>query len=226
MTKKIGILRETSLHADLKEWLARPGDRLEAVVEEYVIDIVRDHLLIEVQTGNFSALKSKLHALLPAYQIQVVYPVAAHKWIKRVTEEGEQVARRRSPKKGQLFDLFDELVRLPELMKHPNLSLTVILIHKEEIWCDDGQGSWRRKGWSIIDHRLLEVVEQRTFVEPQALLTLLPDHLPEPFTNRELAETAGIRPRLAQRMTYSLRQMDLLVVSGKRGRAYLHQRRQ
>ena len=40
-TPKIGTLRESSLHASLKELYARPGDELEAVREGYVVDLVR-----------------------------------------------------------------------------------------------------------------------------------------------------------------------------------------
>lgn len=48
----IGRLNEGPLHAALKRWCARPGDRLEAVVDGYVIDIVRADLLLEIQTGH------------------------------------------------------------------------------------------------------------------------------------------------------------------------------
>ena len=39
-TPTIGTLRESSLHASLKELYARPGDELEAVREGYVVDLV------------------------------------------------------------------------------------------------------------------------------------------------------------------------------------------
>ena len=45
----IGTLNEKPLHAGLKEWVARPGDAFEQPVDGYVIDIVRDDLLIEIQ---------------------------------------------------------------------------------------------------------------------------------------------------------------------------------
>ena len=37
----IGTLRERPLHASLKRWYARPGDRTEAAVDGYVVDLVR-----------------------------------------------------------------------------------------------------------------------------------------------------------------------------------------
>ena len=55
----IGLLNEKPLHASLKEWYAQPGDRFEVAVDGFVIDIVRDDLLLEIQTGNFASIKSK-----------------------------------------------------------------------------------------------------------------------------------------------------------------------
>ena len=36
------------LHASLKAWYAEAGDRFEVAVDGYVIDLVRDDLLIEI----------------------------------------------------------------------------------------------------------------------------------------------------------------------------------
>ena len=44
----IGVLNEKPLHASLKEWYAKPGDQLEVAIDGFVIDIVRDDLLLEV----------------------------------------------------------------------------------------------------------------------------------------------------------------------------------
>jgi hypothetical protein len=50
----IGLLNEKPLHASLKAWYAQPEDRFEVPVEEFVIDIVRDDLLLEIQTSNLA----------------------------------------------------------------------------------------------------------------------------------------------------------------------------
>lgn len=215
----IGRLAERSLHAALKERLALPGDRLEAALDGYVIDILRDDLLIEIQTRHLYALRRKLTRLLAANRVRLVHPIAAEKWILRVDADDRRVSRRKSPKRGQTLDVFRELVRVPDLLAHPNFSLEVVLIREEEVWRDDGQGSWRRKGWSRADRRLLDIITARTFVVPADYLALLPEDLPQPFTNRELAEAAGCTPALAQKVTYTLRGLDLIRLEGKRGRA-------
>jgi hypothetical protein len=77
----IGLLNEKALHASLKEWYALPGDRFEVPVDGFVIDIVRDDLLIEIQTRNFSAIKSKLTALVHSHRVRLIYPIVQEKWI-------------------------------------------------------------------------------------------------------------------------------------------------
>lgn len=218
----IGTLQETSLHHDLKHWCARPGDRLEVVVGGYEIDVAGEDRLLEVQTGNFGAMKGKLKALLPDNRVELVYPIARERWICRVDGRDRPLSRRKSPKRGRVEELFGELLRLPEAAVHDNFSLRVLLTQEEVVWRDDGRGSWRRKGWSVADRRLLAVVEERYFEDALAYLALLPAGLPDLFTNQELAEGLKMRRPLATKMTYCLRRMGLLEQVGKRGRFNLY----
>jgi hypothetical protein len=227
----IGTLNEKSLHAALKAHYARPGDVMEAVVDGYVIDLVRDELLIEVQTRNLAALKNKLEALLTRHRVLLVYPIAQTKWIVKVAAGEDQatgacLSRRRSPKRGCCLDVFDELVHIPHLVGHPNLTLELALCAIDEIRCDDGRGRWRRKGVSILDQELLNVLNTVRLTHLADFVALLPEGLAEPFTNRALAEAAGIRLRLAQRVTYALRRMGALRQVGVDGRAHLYRRAQ
>lgn len=215
---------EMSLHAALKERLARPGDQFEVKLEGYFIDIVHGDLLIEIQTGNFTALKRKLGRLLENHPVCVVYPIARERWVRRVTADGQEVSRRKSPKKGRIEDLFLELIRLPHLVSHPNFTLKALLVQEEVIWRDDGQGSWRRKGWSVADRLLLDVLEYRDFKETADYLALLPDSLDYPFTNNDLRSKLGVRANLAQKMSYCLKKMELIEVVGKDGRSLLYDR--
>ncbi|HSG17154.1 MAG TPA: hypothetical protein VLE70_12645 [Anaerolineae bacterium] len=212
------------MHHDLKQWCARPADRLEVVVDGYEVDVVGHGRLVEVQTGSFSALKAKLAALLPDYPVQVVYPIAKERWICRVDDWDRPISRRKSPKRGRIEELFGELLRLPETAVHPNFSLLVLLTQEEVVWRDDGRGSWRRRGWSVADRRLLAVLDETLFNQPADYQRLIPADLHGPFTNRDLAESLAVRRPLATKMTYCLRRMDLLEQVGKRGRFNLYQR--
>ena len=226
----IGILHETELHAALKTHYARPSDQVEVKVGGYVIDIVRGEQnrieeLIEIQTHNFSALRRKLPHLLEEHRVRLVYPIAQAKWIVRVKADRRTViSRRKSPKRGAVEDVFLELVSLPQLLAHPNFTLEVVLIHEEEVRAPRtkrGRGRWG-KDWRVIDHRLLKVVEPIGFETPADLNRFIPPTLSAPFTSRDLAEALDRPVYLAQKMTYCLRQVGVLVVVGKQRGAWLY----
>ena len=222
MPNRIGTLAETSLHAALKIYLAQPGDLQEALVSGYHIDLLQGDLLVEIQTGSFNKIRPKLQALLPQYPVRLVHTVPIQKWIVRRRAAGSFISRRKSPRRGVLADIFSELVYLPAVLTHPNFSLLVLYTHEEEIWQDDGKGSWRRKGWSIADRTLLQVTGAVLFNSPGDYLRLLPADLAFPFTVRSLADALSIRSYLAQKMTYTLHQACLITRAGKRQRAYLY----
>ncbi len=214
---------EKSLHEAIKRWYARPNDGQEVEIDKYVVDIVRDDLLIEIQTHNFSAIKTKLEALLNHHAVKLVYPIAKKKWIIRVDRNGETVlSKRKSPKKGRVENLFSEMVYIPDILKHPDFSIEVLFVHLEEILINDGRGSWRRRGWSIHDSRLVEVVSSVTFSTPSDFNTLLPSALPTVFTSSDLAKASRLRLTDSRRMVYCLRHLGTIRVVGKRGRTILY----
>ena len=220
----ISTLNERALHAALKEWCARPGDDLEVDVDGFLIDIVRGNLLIEIQTGNFSAIRRKLVKLTRDHPVRLVHPIPLEKWIVRLAEESDdELGRRRSPKRGRVETLFEELVRIPALPAHPNFSIEVLLTREEEVRRRDGTArAWRRRGWVIQERRLVEVADHRLFETPDELASLLPEDLDAPFTTAEVAEAADIPRALAQKMTYCLRQLGMIEQVGKRGNAMLY----
>ena len=221
-SKGIGTLQENSLHADLKKWMAQPGDRFEVQMDGYYIDIVRGELLIEIQTRNFAAIKHKLARLVETHPLRLVYPIPLEKWIVRQGEDGLPISRRKSPRRGRLEHVFLELVRIPQLIAQPDFTIQVVFVREEEIQVDDGKGSWRRGGRSIFDRRLIEVLDTVTFNQPADFHRLLPAGLPEIFSARELAAAMGGPLRLAQKMAYCLRQMETIIPAGKRGQANLY----
>jgi hypothetical protein len=216
---------ESSLHQALKDRYTRtPEDRQEVSVDGYQIDVVCGGLLVEVQTGSFTHLKAKLADLLPKHPLLLVHPIPVDKWIVRLNGRGDQaISRRKSPRHGQVEAVFRELVRIAPYLKHPNLYLEVILTREEEILQNDGRGSWRRKGWSIADRRLLEVVQVVSFYEAEDYCRFIPAEMPAPFTSRELARVLRVPAYLGYKIVYCLRAMGLLEPAGQRGRARLFQ---
>ena len=217
----IGLINEKPLHASLKQWYARPGDRFEVPVDGFVIDIVRDDLLIEIQTRNFAAINAKLCKLTRSYEVRLVYPVVQEKWIVRSADDGSMWVRRKSPKRGRLEDLFWELVSIPQLLSHPNFSLEVLMIRAEEVRRYDRKRKRRRKDWVVEGRRLVDVLDRRLFVEAADWLAFVPEGL-QSFTTKDLAATAATRRDLAQKMAYCLRQARMIELIGRQGRANMY----
>ncbi len=218
----IGTLKESSLHAALKSWAARPGDQVEAAVDGCLIDVARGDLLIEIQTGHFSGLKPKLAKLLPNHRVHVIYPIAISKAVVRMDAPGgKELSRRLSPRRGRVEHLFSELVRVARLVEHPNFSLEVVYTQEEELRAWHTDGSWRRRGWRTFDRRLLRITGAQRFDAPADYLGLLPSELRSGFDTHSLAQSLRIPRYLAQKMAYCLHSMGLLERE-KRGRGYVY----
>ena len=217
-------MREGPLHAAVKAFLARPGDRCEVPVGRFVIDLVRaDGELVEVQTGGFGALGTKLDALLDEHRVRVVHPVAAERRIVRVDEHGEVVSVRQSPKRATVVEVFDKLVAFPSLLSHPNLTIEVLLLREDHIRAGRPVTS-RRRTQDPGERRLVDVLDRVEFRSPSDVLGVLPTLPPEPFSTRELASLLGCTTLLAQRTAYCLRMINIVEPAGKRGRTPLHRR--
>ncbi len=212
----------------MKQALCREGDRQEVRVEGRIVDILRaDGEIVEVQTGNFGKLRSKVVALSAAgYRVTVVYPVATTKYIVQLDAEGGgERSRRKSPKKGGPLSLFDELIHFPDILTFPGLSLHVVLVEMEELRCPDGKGSWRRRFQTILDRRLTGRGDSLVFHDPSDLLSLLPARVasahPDGFTSAELAASLSCTCDRARRILYCLRHLGLARERGKSGRSIL-----
>ena len=224
----IGGLNEKSLHRQLKERYLGSGGSAETTIDGYVIDVAKPDMLIEIQTGGFAGIRTKLSALLQNHPVRLVHPVAAETVISVYAEDGQLRSNRRSPKRGSIQTAAGELLYLSELIPHPNLEIEILLVRQEEVRRDDGRGSWRRRGISIEDRILNEVIDTRLFSQPADYLSMLPNGLPDIFSNGELADhlsTTGTgkkgKLRLAGQITYLLRKLNMLEISGRDGNKLL-----
>ena len=225
----IGQLNESPLHAALKQHCAAPGDQLEAELDGYVVDILRGDQVIEIQTGSFAKLGTKLRALLESYRVRVVYPVPRERWIVKLPERaGQRPVRRRSPKRTPDAALFEELVSFPDLLAHPGVEIELMAVSEEQVRRFGGprrRRRWQRHGgWTVVERRLLDVLEERRIACPRDLARFVPDDLAEPFTTAELAPALGTPRSLAQKAAYCLHGCGALERVGHRGRAHLYAR--
>ncbi len=223
----IGVLNESPLHAALKEHCAQPGDRFEAPVDGYVVDILRGDLIIEVQTASFSSISTKLRDLTSRHRVRLVHPVARERWLLKLPHAGQrEPQRRRSPRRGGFEQVFEELVSFPDLLDSPNFELEIVATHEEEVRRFQGRRGRgrRRRGWVTVERRLLEVVDRMLVRDAGDLLQLLPEQLPDPFDTAQLASALGRPRQLAQKAAYCLRESGVIHQVGKSGNALRYSR--
>ena len=215
-------LREGSLHAALKARYAASiaGARVEAAVDGFVVDVASDDELVEVQTASFASVSRKLERLVAAHRVVLVHPIPLVRWLVRVDADGAVLRRTRSPKRGLVLDLFEELVHIPTLVAHPNFRIELPLICEEEIRGPIPERARYRypRDWWRLDRRLLEVIETRRIDTPDDLALLLPLGLPEVFTTADIVAASGRSKRLAMRAVYCLERSGAIERHARRGR--------
>lgn len=217
---------ETTLHRQLKEHYAGKGAVVEQRVGRYRIDVVARRELIEIQLGSLTAIRDKIAELLRQHRVRLVKPIIARKLlVKQHRAGGRIVSRRASPKRGELLDLFEELVHFTRVYPHRRLTLEVPLVEIEE-WRYPGHGRrrWRRSSdHQVEDQRLISIESVERFRTAADLCRLLPKKLPRPFHTGHLAEGLGKDRWIAQRMAYCLRHIGAIQTVGKLRGAWLYE---
>lgn len=216
----------TELHLALQRHYAGKSGVVEAELGEYKADVLRDGVVYEIQTGTFSAIRNKLEDLSRRRRVVLVYPIPHQKILVRLDpESGQELSQRRSPKRGAVIDVFDELLYIPGVLRRKNMSLEVVMTVERELRRDDGQGSWHRRGVSVVGHELVEILETHRFEQPRDFLGLLPKGLPRRFTVADISEAADVRYSAAGRIAYGLRRLGVIRQVEKQGHAYVYERK-
>ena len=219
----IGTERESSLHRSLKFQYSGKEGITETISGTYICDARSDKgELIEVQTGSFGPLKEKVKSLCRKGKVRIIHPIAVQKHIELYDSEGGLVHRRKSPRKGSTWDLFKALLYAPEIPSLKNLTIELVLIDLVEKRINDGKGSWRRRGISIVD-RIQEAGHGSVILKNQKdYLQFIPFKKSEQFTVRDLCKKAGINNNLARKALYVLEKMNLVERTGKQGNAIIY----
>ncbi len=214
-TPHIGTLNEGSLHAALKDLYAEPGDRFEVPLDRFVIDISRPDLLIEIQTGSFAAMGKKLDHLLSEHKMLLVHPIAVETYLQRPDK-----APRKSPKKSSIYGLFDQLVSIPTLLDHPNLTLDVALVSVTKVQVHDPKARRGRGGYRTVDRVLRDVQSTHRFETAEDLLRLLPSELPPTFTTADMSAAGTFDRDIARQIAYCFRALGFFDEIGRTKAGY------
>jgi hypothetical protein len=216
---------ETSLHRELKLHYAGGKARTEVVLENYRIDAISRGRLIEIQHGSLAAIRDKIGRLLRNHRVLVVKPIVRSKLLVKQSSQGSgSDSRRLSPKRGDLLDIFEELVYFTRVFPHPRLVLEVVLVDVEE-WRYPGHGRrrrWRQNDFIVDDQKLVGLGMSVRLRNPADLIKLLPTRLPAEFHTLALAQLCDVRREVAQRIAYCLREMRAIEQIGKQGNALLY----
>jgi hypothetical protein len=175
-----------------------------------VIDIRRGDMLIEIQTASFGSMGRKFDRLLDRHRMLLVHPIAASTYLERPGKRP-----RKSPRKGSVYDIFEELVSIPTLLDHPNLTLDVVLVAITKVQEYDDRARRGRGGYRTVDRCLREVHEVHRFRDIDDLARLLPDEIPEPFTTADIATAANVPRDVAQRMAFCFRALEVIESVGR-----------
>ena len=218
----IGTLNEGPLHQALKALYARPGSQEEVSIDDFVADVVNGNQITEIQTRGFGALKKKLPVFLSTHRVKLVHPIAQTRTIVKVQNDAE--TRRVSPKHGSPFDIFAELVYIPQILNDPNFDIDVVLIEEDEYREYDGRRGRRKRGWVTTGRHLVQVVEVVTVGSMEDLFGRVATDLTVTFTSADLGQVMK-RPRsLGQKAAYCFRVAGLTRVCGKNGNELVYEK--
>ncbi|TWU34421.1 hypothetical protein [Novipirellula artificiosorum] len=204
---------ETTLHQQLKRCYAPDESDTEVVLGAYRIDAVRGDELIEVQCAGLSAIRDKCHDLLKRHSLRVVKPVVARTRIAKAKKAGGPIySSRMSPKRGDLLDIFEDLIYFTRVFPHRNLVLEVPMVHVMETRIPSKR---RRRRWhkeyKVHDVELESISETHEFRLSSDLLSLV--KVPPGTSQFNTSDLAGWidRPRwVAQKIAYVLRHIDAI----------------
>jgi hypothetical protein len=219
----IGTKNESDLHRALKFHYSGYDGVTEIVVGGYICDAqTSSGEIIEIQTGSFGPLKQKAKLLAESGKIRIIHPIIVQKHIELYNNEGKLIHRRKSPRSGSVWDLFNALIYAPELPLLPRLAVELALVDIVEKRIDDGAGSWRRKGVSIAGRSLGAWHQSLVLQKPKDYRVFIPFKGKEPFTVRSLALATGISASVARKTVYVLSKMGLIERAGKQGNAIVY----
>lgn len=222
-TNGIGTLQEKNIHAILKNYYAPNPLAQEQRIEGFVADIFQNGKIIEIQSRNFNTMRKKLDTFLPLYDVTIVYPIAATKWVNWIDEEtGEVTSRRKSPKKGNLYTIIPELYRIKTFLGHPNLHFILTFMDIEEYRLLNGWNHTKKRGSTRHDGIPTQLINEVQISTIQDFTCFLPDTLPNAFTSKDLQKTTKISVSHASTCLHILHHIGLIERIGKQGRAYLY----
>ena len=207
--KGIGTYQEKTLHKVIKNYYEPNLEFQEIKVDGYICDIVKDDIIIEIQTRSLNKLVKKLEVLLTSRKVIVVYPIPHIKYLTWI-DNGEIVSTRKSPKVGSIYDIAKELYKIKWFLNNPNFELTVLLIDLTEYRNLDGYSKDKKRGSTRYDCVPKELYDEITISDYRMFVPF-----DEPFTSKEYAKKIKENLSRAQTLLTILQYLKVVEVIGK-----------
>lgn len=219
----IGTLSEKTLHAIVKNYLEPDIDYQEIPINGYVADIYKNGSVVEVQTANFNKLRNKLSVFLNDYEVTIAYPIPHIKWLSWIDiDTGERGNLRKSPKKGNPYEVFIQLYKIKQFLNNPNLKIKILMVNIEEYRLLNGYNYNKKKGSTRYDRIPVELVEEIDIERTEDYLRFVPISLPEVFTVKDFAKESEINENLARLSLNILTYTKTVIRVGKKGNNILY----
>ncbi|MCR5753721.1 MAG: hypothetical protein K6G30_02750 [Acetatifactor sp.] len=223
----IGTLSEKTVHAVLKEYLEPREECQEQKVGSFYADIHNENGIMEIQTRSFRNLRKKLAYFLKIEKVTIVYPIPYTKWVWWLNEEtGELTGGRKSPKKGTPYLILYELYQIMDFLQEPNLKLRLVFMDMEEIKLLNGCSYNKKRGAHRYDRIPKALVEEIEITGIKDYVKLIPESLLGEFTVKDFKKAAKLSDSAAAKGIYVLMKVGVIERIGKKGRAYLYQRKE
>lgn len=224
----INTYNETDLHRALKNHFCPKGGKTEQPLMGSICDILCDDgSVIEIQTSNLAALRTKLEKLLPAVTVEIIYPISVESIITVLNKDGTENRRRKSPKKGIFFQIFKELAGICHLFKTGNLKLKIVYITSEIIKSDNPEylkikrkRRYNRPG--IINKKLAKIICTEEFDNLNSLCEQVLKTLPDEFTNKDILKIGA--GKYASYTTWFLKKHKFIAPVGKKEKFTLYKK--
>lgn len=221
----IGTLGEKTLHAILKYYYEPYPDSHEIKIGNFVADIVGESGIIEIQTANFDKLRKKLESFLAVATVTVVYPIASTKYLIWLDQDtGETTKKRKSPKIGTPYQVFFELYKIKNLIKHENFKLLIAMLDITEYRYLNGWSENRKKGSSRYERIPTDIIDEVYINNVRDFNKLIPKDLPVEFTAKDFKLASGLSIKNARTALNILNYVEAVERVGKKGNAFVYKK--
>ncbi len=219
--ESIGTKKERTLHQYLKYYFCEEKEYHEQKCLGFIVDILKDNKVIEIQTSSFNTMRKKLNKLLPHYSITIVYPIIQEKIIHSFDEEGVLYSTKKSPKKEHALKIGKELYKISDVLNHNNIHFVCVILKVEEYRIPYINRYKQKKMTRInqIPTELIDIIHLNTSLD---YLKLIP--FDDEFTSLDFKRISKLSPRDNSSCLLALRKLNVIELVKKDGKKNIYKK--